>query len=161
MAVTINLNPMPITLDSMPERADEIRLAHLFNTKYNQGIESDRRSQLLALLREAQPLFERIVMEAKAISDGERERYDKAVDRLMLDEAVPPFDGLLFDNIDPLTQSIWDCCEALTWEAGHECPKCGARIQPASCLDDDAATVQELITLLETAGTKENTDRKD
>lgn len=129
------------------DRAERIRACRLFNGKYSEGIESPRRADLLKTLRKALPLFERIILEAKAVADGERERFAQAVDRMAESEGIFPADDLV---ADPVTQRIWDCCEEIGYEVGRECPFCGEETRPSSCLEDDAAIIRELIACLDT-----------
>lgn len=150
MSVRLVPDTTPVTNDMVVDRAEQLRICKLFNTRYSQGIESPRRRHLLKLLQKALPLFEQIVLEAKAVETGERKRYGQAVDRMIRDEHVLPDDALIFDTVDHHTQEIWDCCESLTYEIGRECEWCGREERSFSCLDDDAAAIQELITLLTT-----------
>lgn len=157
MSVTIHPDTNPVSNDMVLDRAEDIRICKLFNTEYNKGIESPRRAHLLQLLKQVTPLIKQITLEAKAVVEGERKRYVQAVDRMLEKEHINPIDSEVTSNIDPVTASIWGCCESLTWEIGRECPRCGTLLSATSCLDDDEAIIKELITRLDKSdNTKES-----
>ena len=139
MSVTIHPSTSPCgnEPEKLRERLDEIQLCETFNAEFSSGIESPRRTRLLERLRTALPAMRDCLLDLKAVVEGERSRYDQAVERMV------------WDQIDPATAGIWDCCDALTYEGSRECGCCGHRSIRTSSLEDVAGIMEELIRLLE------------
>ena len=90
------------------------------------------------------------LLDLKAVVEGERSRYDQAVERMLAQHPeLTPTTGEVWDQIDPTTAGIWDCCDALTYEGSRECECCGHRSIRTSSLEDVAGIMEELIHLLE------------
>ena len=84
------------------------------------------------------------------MTEGERSRYDQAVERMLAQHPeLTPTTNDVWDQIDPATAGIWDCCDALTYEGSRECGCCGHRSIRTSSLEDVAGIMEELIRLLE------------
>ena len=152
MGVTIH--PSTTSCGSDPEklreRLDEIQLCETFNAEFSSGIESPRRQQLLERLRIALPAMRDCLLDLKAVVEGERTRYDQAAERMLAQHPeLTPMTDDVWDQIDPATAGIWDCCDALTYEGSRECECCGHRSIHTSSLEDVAGIMEELIHLLE------------
>ena len=90
------------------------------------------------------------LLDLKAVTEGERSRYDQAVERMLAQHPeLTPTTGEVWDQIDPTTTGIWDCCDALTYEGSRECECCGHWSIRTSSLEDVAGIMEELIRLLE------------
>ena len=146
MGVTIHSSTSPCGNDpeKLRERLDEIQLCETFNDEFSSGIESPRRTRLLERLRTVLPAMRDCLLDLKAVVQGERSRYEQAVERML---AQHPDD--VWDQIDPATAGIWDYCDALTYEGSRECGCCGHRSIRTSSLEDVAGIMEELIRLLE------------
>ena len=140
MGVTIHSSTSPCGNDpeKLRERLDEIQLCETFNDEFSSGIESPRRTRLLERLRTVLPAMRDCLLDLKAVTEGERSRYDQAVERMLAQHPeLTPTTGEVWDQIDPTTAGIWDC----------EC--CGHRSIRTSSLEDVAGIMEELIHLLE------------
>ena len=104
------------------ERLDEIQLCETFNDEFSSGIESPRRTRLLERLRTVLPAMRDCLLDLKAVTEGERSRYDQAAERMLAQHPeLTPMTDDVWDQIDPATAGIWDCCDALTYEGSREC----------------------------------------
>lgn len=141
MSVTIHPSTTPCGNDpeKLRERLDEIQLCETFNDEFSSGIESPRRTRLLERLRTVLPAMRDCLLDLKAVTEGERSRYDQAVERML---AQHP-------ELTPTTAGVWNCCDALTYEGSRECECCGHRSIRTSSLEDVAGIMEELIHLLE------------
>lgn len=152
MGVTIHSSTSPCGNDpeKLRERLDEIQFCKTFNAEFSSGIESQRRTRLLERLRTALPAMRDCLLDLKAVVQGERSRYEQAVERMLAQHPeLTPITDDVWDQIDPATAGVWDCCDALTCEGSHECGCCGHRSIRTSSLEDVAGIMEELIRLLE------------
>ena len=152
--MSVTIHPSTTSCGSDPEklreRLDEIQLCETFNAEFSSGIESPRRTRLLERLRTALPAMRDCLLDLKAVVQGERSRYDQAVERMLAQHPeLTPTTNDVWDQIDPATAGIWDCCDALTYEGSRECGCCGHRSIRTSSLEDVAGIMEELISLLE------------
>lgn len=85
MSVTIHPSTSPCgnEPEKLRERLDEIQLCETFNAEFSSGIESQRRTRLLERLRTALPAMRDCLLDLKAVVEGERSRYDQAVERML------------------------------------------------------------------------------
>ena len=152
MGVTIHSSTSPCGNDpeKLRERLDEIQFCKTFNAEFSSGIESQRRTRLLERLRTALPAMRDCLLDLKAVVQGERSRYEQAVERMLAQHPeLTPITDDVWDQIDPATAGIWDYCDALTYEGSRECGCCGHRSIRTSSLEDVAVIMEELIRLLE------------
>lgn len=152
MSVTIHPSTTSCGNDpeKLRERLDEIQLCKTFNAEFSSGIESPRRQQLLERLRIALPAMRDCLLDLKAVVEGERTRYDQTAERMLAQHPeLTPMTDDVWDQIEPATAGIWDCCDALTYEGSRECEYCGYRSVRTSSLEDVAGIMEELIHLLE------------
>ena len=152
MGVTIHSSTSPCGNDpeKLRERLDEIQLYETFNDEFSSGIESPRRTRLLERLRTVLPAMRDCLLDLKAVVQGERSRYEQAVERMLAQHPeLTPITDDVWDQIDPATAGIWDYCDALTYEGSRECGCCGHRSIRTSSLEDVAGIMEELIRLLE------------
>lgn len=152
MSVTIHPSTTPCGSDpeKLRERLDEIQLCETFNAECSSGIESPRRTRLLQRLRIALPAMRDCLLDLKAVVQGERSRYEQAVERILAQHPeLTPITDDVWDQIDPATAGVWACCDALTYEGSRECEWCGHRSIRTSSLEDVAGIMEELIHLLE------------
>lgn len=148
MSVTVEPDTDPVGNDRVPGRAEQLRLCHLFNERYADGIESPRRKKLKERIDLLLPEIGKILLEAEAVVEGERRRYIEAVDRMAYREGLSAEETMMLDTVDARTQTIWDCCEALYQENTRECLHCGEPAMPATTLDDVRGIMGELSKLL-------------
>ena len=152
MSVTIHPSTTPCGSDpeKLRERLDEIQLCETFNAECSSGIESPRRTRLLERLRIALPAMRDCLLDLKVVVQGERSRYEQAVERILAQHPeLTPITDDVWDQIDPATAGVWDCCYALTYEGSRECECCGHRSILTSSLEDVTGIMEELIHLLE------------
>lgn len=152
MSVTIHPSTTPCGSDpeKLRERLDEIQLCETFNAECSSGIESPRRTRLLERLRIALPAMRDCLLDLKVVVQGERSRYEQAVERILAQHPeLTPITDDVWDQIDPATAGVWDCCDALTYEGSRECECCGHRSILTSSLEDVTGIMEELIHLLE------------
>lgn len=152
MSVTIHPSTTPCGSDpeKLRERLDEIQLCETFNAECSSGIESPRRTRLLERLRIALPAMRDCLLDLKVVVQGERSRYEQAVERILTQHPeLTPITDDVWDQIDPATAGVWDCCDALTYEGSRECECCGHRSILTSSLEDVTGIMEELIHLLE------------
>ena len=118
MSVTIHPSTTPCGSDpeKLRERLDEIQLCETFNAECSSGIESPRRTRLLERLRIALPAMRDCLLDLKVVVQGERSRYEQAVERILAQHPeLTPITDDVWDQIDPATAGVWDCCDALTY----------------------------------------------
>ena len=152
MSVTMHpsMTPCGNNPKKLRERLDEIQLCETFNAEFSSGIESPRRTRLLERLRTALPAMRDCLLDLKAVVQGERSRYEQAVERMLAQHPeLSPITDDVWDQIDPATAGVWDCCDALTYEGSRECECCGHWSIRTSSLEDVAGIMEELIHLLE------------
>ena len=163
--MSVTIHPSTTSCGSDPEklreRLDEIQLCETFNAEFSSGIESPRRTRLLERLRTALPAMRDCLLDLKAVVQGERSRYEQAVERMLAQhpeltpitddvwDQIDPATAGVWDQIDPATAGVWDCCDALTYEGSRECECCGHWSIRTSSLEDVAGIMEELIHLLE------------
>lgn len=154
MSVTVEPDCNPVTNDQVLLRAEEIKLCKLFNEKYSKGIESSRRMNLKQRIDKLLPRIQELLLEVKAVSEGERKRFNEALDKMAEQEYISDEDMILVGDVDKRTAAIWDCCEALYYDYTAKCQYCGNYGLPSTSLDDVEGILTELSGLLADSDTK-------